>query len=119
MATRSSILPGKFHGQRRLAGYSPRVTKSWTRLSMHTHTSQAYKGGKKENRAAARLRRGRRVDLNEKLTLEQYLRVLMRSAKQTQRGKAPQAEWTPRAKARERGSLVSLKRQEVCAARAG
>ena len=70
MATDSSILPGKFHGQRRLAGYSPPVTKSWTRLSMHTHTSQAYKGGKKENRAAARLRRGRRVDLTEKLTLE-------------------------------------------------
>ena len=27
MATRSSILPGKFHGQRSLAGYSPRGRK--------------------------------------------------------------------------------------------
>ena len=27
--------PGKFHGQRSLAGYSPWVTKSWTWLSMH------------------------------------------------------------------------------------
>ena len=27
------LLPGEFHGQRSLAGYSPWVTKSWTRLS--------------------------------------------------------------------------------------
>ena len=27
------FLPGECHGQRRLAGYSPRVTKSWTQLS--------------------------------------------------------------------------------------
>ena len=27
------FLPGEFHGQSSLAGYSPRVTKSWTRLS--------------------------------------------------------------------------------------
>ena len=27
------FLPGEFHGQRSLAGYSPGVTKSWTRLS--------------------------------------------------------------------------------------
>ena len=27
------FLPGKFHGQRRLAGYGPRVIKSQTRLS--------------------------------------------------------------------------------------
>jgi len=26
------FLPGKFHGQRNLVGYSPGVTKSWTRL---------------------------------------------------------------------------------------
>ena len=30
MATHSSILPGEFHGQRNLAGYSPWVAKSWT-----------------------------------------------------------------------------------------
>ena len=32
-ATRSSILPGKFHGQGRLAGYSPQGRKRRTRLS--------------------------------------------------------------------------------------
>ena len=31
------ILPGKSHGQRNLAGYSPCVAKSWTRLSMHEY----------------------------------------------------------------------------------
>ena len=30
MATYSSILPGEFHGQRRLAGYSPWDRKDWT-----------------------------------------------------------------------------------------
>ena len=29
------FLPGEFHGQRSLAGYSPWVTKSQTRLSNH------------------------------------------------------------------------------------
>ena len=29
----SVFLPGKFHGQRRLAGHSPWVAKSWTPLS--------------------------------------------------------------------------------------
>ena len=29
------FLPGKFHEQRSLAGYSPCVAKSWTRLSTH------------------------------------------------------------------------------------
>ena len=36
-----AFLPGKFHGQRCLAGYSPRlhtVPKRQTRLSTHTHT---------------------------------------------------------------------------------
>ena len=101
MATHASVLPGKFRGQRRLAGYSPRGTKSQTRLSMPTHTSPAYKGRKKENRAAARFRRGRSVGLIEKPIFAQCLRVLMRSAKQAQSERAPQAEWTPRAKARE------------------
>ena len=27
------FLPGEFHGQRNLVGYSPRIAKSWTRLS--------------------------------------------------------------------------------------
>ena len=31
------FLPGKFHGQRSLAGYSPWVAKSQTQLSTHTH----------------------------------------------------------------------------------
>ena len=31
------FLPGKFHGQRSLVGYSPYVTKSWTRLSAWAH----------------------------------------------------------------------------------
>ena len=31
------FLPGKFHGQRSLTGYSPWVAKSQTRLSPHTH----------------------------------------------------------------------------------
>ena len=33
MATHSSILAGEFQGQKSLAGYSPWVAKSWTRLS--------------------------------------------------------------------------------------
>ena len=33
MATCSGILPGKFHGQRSLAGYSPWDLKSRTQLS--------------------------------------------------------------------------------------
>ena len=31
------FLPGKFHGQRSLVGYSPRVARSQTRLSTYTH----------------------------------------------------------------------------------
>ena len=31
------FLPGKFHGQRRLVGYSPWVAKSQTQLSVHTY----------------------------------------------------------------------------------
>ena len=40
MATHSSgLLPGEFHGQRSLVGYSPWVTESQTRLSdFHFHT---------------------------------------------------------------------------------
>ena len=34
MAIHSIFLPGKSHGQRSLVGYSPRITKSWTRLSI-------------------------------------------------------------------------------------
>ena len=30
------FLPGKFHGQKSLAGYSPRGAKCWTWLSTHT-----------------------------------------------------------------------------------
>ena len=33
MATPPVLLPGKFYGWRSLVGYSPWVTKSWTRLS--------------------------------------------------------------------------------------
>ena len=33
MATHSRLLPGEFHGQSSLAGYSPWDSKSWTRLS--------------------------------------------------------------------------------------
>ena len=32
------FLPGKFHGQKSLGGYSPWVTKSWTWLGTSTHT---------------------------------------------------------------------------------
>ena len=32
------FLPGEFHGQRSLVGYSPWVVKSRTQLSTHTHT---------------------------------------------------------------------------------
>ena len=38
MAAHSGILiflPGKFHGQRSLEGYSPRCHKTWTRLATH------------------------------------------------------------------------------------
>ena len=38
MATHSSILPRESHGRRSLVGYSPRVAKSWTRLSNFTFT---------------------------------------------------------------------------------
>ena len=37
------FLPGQSYGQRSLAGYSPRVTESRTRLKLLTHTD---KGGK-------------------------------------------------------------------------
>ena len=33
MATHSSIFAGEFHGQRKLAGYSPWGSKEWKRLS--------------------------------------------------------------------------------------
>ena len=33
MSTHSSILAGESHRQRSLAGYNPRVAKSWTQLS--------------------------------------------------------------------------------------
>ena len=33
------FLPGKFHGQRSLVGYSPRVTMSQTQLSRRAHTA--------------------------------------------------------------------------------
>ena len=32
------FLPGKFHGQRSLVGYSPWGAKSWTQLITHTST---------------------------------------------------------------------------------
>ena len=41
MATHSSILAGKSHGQRSLAGFSPggrKVSDTTKQLSMHTHT---------------------------------------------------------------------------------
>ena len=34
--TTPAFMPGKFHGQRSLASYSPRGAKSWTWLSTHT-----------------------------------------------------------------------------------
>ena len=37
------FLPGKSHGQRRLAGYSPWGRKSWTRLSDCTNNQQPVK----------------------------------------------------------------------------
>ena len=39
MATHSSILAWEIHGQRSLAGYSPRGHKSWTGLSDQTTTA--------------------------------------------------------------------------------
>ena len=36
------FLPGKFHRQRSLAGYSPRVTESDTTERAHTHTQPPY-----------------------------------------------------------------------------
>ena len=44
MAIRSSILPGKFHGQRNLAGYRPRGHKesdTAERLGTHMHIKEA------------------------------------------------------------------------------
>jgi len=32
------FLPGEFHGQRKLAGCSPWIHRSWRQLSMHAHT---------------------------------------------------------------------------------
>ena len=41
MATHSSILAGEFHGQRRLAGYSPWRSQSDTAEQVtHTHSHQ-------------------------------------------------------------------------------
>ena len=44
MATHSSILPGEFHGQRSLEGYSPWGCKELdkTELLRHTHTQTAW-----------------------------------------------------------------------------
>ena len=36
------FLPGKFHGQRSLAGYSSKGQKSWTRLNTHAHTQVTF-----------------------------------------------------------------------------
>ena len=41
------FLPGKLHGEKSLVGYSPAVTKSWTRLS--THSKKEEKGKTKQN----------------------------------------------------------------------
>ena len=46
-ATHSSILPGEFHGQRSLAGYSPWASKEsntteWPALSQHSHTTNRW-----------------------------------------------------------------------------
>ena len=71
---------------------------------------KACKGGKKKNRTGERLSRSRTVDLMEKLTFEQYLKVMIKSAKQLHRGRSSQAEWTPRAKAEDGVSPVSLKK---------
>ena len=52
MATQSSILARRIHEQRSLAGDSPRVTKSWTRLkqlSKHVHKRGFCKTKHKEN----------------------------------------------------------------------
>ena len=48
MATHSSILPGEFHGQRSLVGYSPQGHKesdttdrlTYTHMHMHAHTQE-------------------------------------------------------------------------------
>ena len=40
MAPTAVFLPGKSHGQRSLAGYSPGVAKSQTQLTQHTHPDQ-------------------------------------------------------------------------------
>ena len=42
MATHSSILPGKFHGQRRLVGYSPWGLKESNTIE---HTPKSWGGG--------------------------------------------------------------------------
>ena len=41
MTTHSGMMPGKFHGQRSLVGYSPQSSKE-TQLSTHTHTHTIY-----------------------------------------------------------------------------
>ena len=45
MATHSNILPGKFHGQRSLVGYSPQGRKELNMIEAikHTCTHSAYK----------------------------------------------------------------------------
>ena len=37
MATPPVLLPGKFHGQRSLLGYTPRCCKESARMTKHTH----------------------------------------------------------------------------------
>ena len=49
MATTPVFLPGEFHGQRSLAGYSPRghTEPDMTRGTVHTHISKISKSGNK------------------------------------------------------------------------
>ena len=50
MATHSSILPGEFHGQRSLEGYSPWGCKELdkTELLRHTHRQHGVEGREEE-----------------------------------------------------------------------
>ena len=42
MASHSSTLAGESQGQRSLAGYSPRVARSWTQLSIEHNRQSTY-----------------------------------------------------------------------------
>ena len=44
MATTPVFLPGKFHGQRSLVGYSPRACKESDMTGTHTQTHTQQKG---------------------------------------------------------------------------